>query len=365
LTKWSRLAVPYLVVVTLAFVLGVPMQVMAQEEVDPLQLSLTEAKDLLDQGKKIGGKGTLPLKWRDLDGRYNEARKNGATEEDMSTLIYECRQFVHASTFVQEMRQRKSGLEAMLGRFHQALDEIGALYEVQRDPLLAGSEAAADLLDRLDTQNFSRQVLVDSLVVQNRFLAKSFEQNTAAHDSLITSLQVEVSSLRQRLWEAELRVGVAEADRSAAESVLTGKQDYENAIAQVKEFLGSDEGEILLTADGSIVLRVYGIAFGVGSANLQTGQELLVQKLADSIALFPESDVMIEGHTDNTGTRDANLRLSRRRAETVARLLEGQLVWQENSILTEGVGPDRPIANNGTDKGRAHNRRIDVVISPR
>jgi len=74
---------------------------------------------------------------------------------------------------------------------------------------------------------------------------------------------------------------------------------------------------------------------------------------------------MIEGHTDNTGTRDANLRLSRRRAETVARLLEGKLNWETNSIVTEGIGPDRPIANNGTAKGRAHNRRIDVVISPR
>jgi len=128
--------------------------------------------------------------------------------------------------------------------------------------------------------------------------------------------------------------------------------------------LGSDDGEILLTADGSVVLRVYGIAFGVGSANLQKGQESLVDKLAEAILLFPDSDVMVEGHSDNTGTRDANLQLSRRRAETVARLLEGKLSWQDQTILTEGVGPDRPIANNDTSKGRAHNRRIDVVISP-
>ncbi len=341
------------------------MQAQAQEETDPLQLSLIKAKDLLNQGKKMGGKGTLPLKWRDLDSRYDDARKNGASEEKMNTLIFECHQFVNDAAFLEEMRQQKSGMEALLGRFHHALDEVAALYDVRRDPLLSGSEAAADLLARLDENNLARQVLVDSLVIQNRMLSRVVNSEEAASDSLITALQVEVSSLRQSIWEAELRIGVAEADRSAAESVLSGKQDRETAVSQVKTSLNSDEGEVLLTVEGSVVIRVYGISFGVGSASLKKGQDSLVGKLADAIALFPESVVMIEGHTDNTGTRNANLRLSRRRAETVARLLERKLSWKDKTIVTEGIGPDRPIANNSTVQGRAHNRRIDVVISPK
>jgi outer membrane protein OmpA-like peptidoglycan-associated protein len=57
------------------------------------------------------------------------------------------------------------------------------------------------------------------------------------------------------------------------------------------------------------------------------------------------------------------LRLSRRRAETVARRLEGELGLATESIPTEGFGPDRPVAPNSTSAGRAKNRRIDVVIS--
>ena len=73
--------------------------------------------------------------------------------------------------------------------------------------------------------------------------------------------------------------------------------------------------------------------------------------------------VRIEGHTDDTGSRDANLRLSRRRAETVARVLEQELGLDVESVVTEGMGPDRPIALNSTAAGRARNRRIDVVIT--
>lgn len=110
-------------------------------------------------------------------------------------------------------------------------------------------------------------------------------------------------------------------------------------------------------------MRVYGISFGVGSANLKAGQDALVDKIAQAIGLFPGRQARVEGHTDDTGGRDANLRLSRRRAETVARLLEQRLSVAEGVIGTEGYGPDKPVALNSSPEGRARNRRIDVVIA--
>ncbi len=168
--------------------------------------------------------------------------------------------------------------------------------------------------------------------------------------------------MRQKLWETELRVGVAEADRSAAESVLSSKQEREEAIAALRTTFGPQEGEILLTPDGTIVMRLYGISFGVGSADLKAGQQALIAKVAAAIGGFPGTSVRVEGHTDDTGSRSSNLRLSRRRAETVARILEQQLGQSSESITTEGFGPDRPLALNSTPEGRALNRRIDVVV---
>ncbi len=317
----------------------------------------------MDRAKKDGAKGQLPNTWWDLDSRLDEAENTGATVAEWEALETDVQRLQNAASFVTRMRRQKSGLEAMLGRFDQALGEIGALYDLETDPVLSGTPAAEDLVDRLNAANLTRQILVDSLSVTNRRLNSIVQTKVVYQDSMITALQIEVSALHQKLWETELRAGVAEADRSAAESVLTSKQEREEAIAGLRSLFGTDEGEVMLTPGGDIVMRVFGISFGVGSADLQSGQQSLIQKVATVVQRFAGADIRVEGHTDDTGSRDANLRLSRRRAETVARVLEQQLGTGAESIATEGFGPDRPIALNSSAEGRALNRRIDVVIS--
>ncbi|HPF69283.1 MAG TPA: OmpA family protein [Candidatus Krumholzibacteria bacterium] len=324
-----------------------------------------EVVRLMDQAKDLGAKGQLPTAWWDLDQRVKQARDGGAGPEVWRGLESEARRLVNRAAFVDDMRRRKSGMESLLGRFDQALAEIGALYGVAPGAELTGTEAARDLVAKLNARNLRRQVVVDSLTVANRRLVETVGGRAEAQDSLITALKVEVSDLRRRLWETELRAGVAEADRSAAETVLTAKQQREEAVAKVRAMFTPDEAEVLQTGDGELVLRMHGLDFASGSANLGRGQDDLVARIADAVALFPDADVRLEGHTDDTGSRDANLRLSRRRAETVAAALAARLGGDAARFATAGFGPDRPVALNSTPEGRALNRRIDVVIAPR
>jgi len=317
----------------------------------------------MNVAKSDGAKGQLPHAWWELDARLDQAEEGGATASEWQALETDVRRLRNAAAFVAQMRKQKSGMEAMLGRFDQALAEIGALLGEKPSPILSGKPAADELLGRLSRANLARQIMVDSLTVENRRLSESVQTEVGYQDSMITALQIEVSALRQKLWETELRAGVAEADRSAAETVLSRKQQREETIVSLRESFGPTEGEIQLTPEGTIVMRVYGISFGVGSAALKAGQQALIAKIAAAMKRFPGAEVRIEGHTDDTGRRDGNLRLSRRRAETVARMLEQQLELAADSIATEGFGPDRPVALNSTAEGRAKNRRIDVVIS--
>jgi len=144
--------------------------------------------------------------------------------------------------------------------------------------------------------------------------------------------------------------------------VLTRKQQREEALASVRSAFSKDEAEVVVTADGAVQLRVFALSFGVGSADLSKGQNKLVGKIADAVSRFPGAPVTIEGHTDDSGGRDANLKLSEKRAATVARLLEKKLSLGKDAIATAGYGPDRPLALNSTAEGRARNRRIDVMI---
>ena len=324
--------------------------------------SAVAVKTLLDEARKLGAKGQLPLSWWDLNQRYDKALEQGADDATWDQLLVEATRFRNRAAFIEDMRERKSGMEALLGRFDQALSEIAAFSGVDLDGALTGTALSADLLVKLEQDQLRRRVLVGSLTVSNRRLNEMVGGRVAVQDSQITALLVEVSALRQKLWETELRVGVAEADRSAAEVLLTRRQQREDAITQVRRSFTPDEAEILLTGDGSVVLRVHGIAFAVGSAQVSAGQDDLVARLAAAVALFPGAALSVEGHTDDTGSREANLRLSRRRAETVAVLLAESLGLEPASLATEGFGPDRPVALNSTAEGRALNRRIDVVV---
>jgi OmpA-OmpF porin, OOP family len=69
--------------------------------------------------------------------------------------------------------------------------------------------------------------------------------------------------------------------------------------------------------------------------------------------------VVIEGHTDNVGNRDANVRLSKARAEAVRNYLISKGITR-NRLTTVGLGPDQPVASNDTPEGRARNRRVQL-----
>lgn len=330
---------------------------------DDAPLPTAEIHTLMYKAKKLGAKSQLPLAWRALDERVKTADDTGADAVELADMKIAGQRLLNQATFVDQMRQRRSGLEAMLGRFDQALTEIAALYRLETDPVLAGTEAANALILQLNKANLKQQVKVDSLTVANRLLNSQVGGRMAEQDSLITALQLQVSSLRQQLWEMDLRAGVAEADRSAAESVLSRKQKREEAIAAVGSSFSAKEADILLTPNGDVLLRLFGLSFAVNSAELKAGQTGLMSKVADAIRSFPGAEIRVEGHTDDTGSRAANLRLSRRRAETVARKLETELELAEGTAKTVGVGPDKPIALNSTAEGRALNRRIELVLT--
>jgi OOP family OmpA-OmpF porin len=83
--------------------------------------------------------------------------------------------------------------------------------------------------------------------------------------------------------------------------------------------------------------------------------------LAAELKASPEKRVVIEGHTDNVGSRAYNLKLSRRRAASVKTYLVGQGV-DPRRITLRGMGPEYPVADNATEAGRQKNRRAVAVI---
>lgn len=102
--------------------------------------------------------------------------------------------------------------------------------------------------------------------------------------------------------------------------------------------------------------------FVTGSINLTPESVATVNDLAQVLKAYPNAQVQLVGHTDNTGAADANQALSQDRANAVAATLISQGVAADR-ISTAGYGQDRPVASNDTEEGRARNRRLELNVT--
>ncbi|WP_240676162.1 OmpA family protein [Botryobacter ruber] len=104
-----------------------------------------------------------------------------------------------------------------------------------------------------------------------------------------------------------------------------------------------------------------GILFATNSTELQPSARTEIAKLAETLKKYPGTNILVEGHTDNTGTREYNQGLSERRAQAVANYATS-LGVERSRIQTKGYAFDQPVADNSTASGRQQNRRVEIAI---
>lgn len=107
------------------------------------------------------------------------------------------------------------------------------------------------------------------------------------------------------------------------------------------------------------VVVLEGVTFEVGSDVLTAAATRVLDRVAASLIGSPDLRVRVSGHTDSTGSRAFNMRLSQERAESVMGYLVAQGV-DADRLVAVGYGPDRPVADNSTSAGRAMNRRVEL-----
>jgi outer membrane protein OmpA-like peptidoglycan-associated protein len=101
--------------------------------------------------------------------------------------------------------------------------------------------------------------------------------------------------------------------------------------------------------------------FDVDKADLKDHSRAELAKLAAILNKYDDTNILLAGHTDSTGSDEYNLKLSRRRAKAVSDYLFVQNINAER-FTVNGYGKSDPIASNDTVDGRAQNRRVEVAI---
>jgi OOP family OmpA-OmpF porin len=104
------------------------------------------------------------------------------------------------------------------------------------------------------------------------------------------------------------------------------------------------------------------VKFDTAKADVKSQYAAELQKFADILKENPKATAVIEGHTDNVGDADMNMKLSQRRADSVRGFLVDKLGVAAERLTSQGYGLTKPIAINKSAEGKAKNRRIDAHI---
>lgn len=157
---------------------------------------------------------------------------------------------------------------------------------------------------------------------------------------------------------------------STAVGVLLGAAIGGAAGAFIGNYMDKQAAEIERDIAGARVERVgegikitfsSGIMFDVDRAVLKDQYKGEMGELAAILNKYEDTNILLEGHTDSTGTEEYNLELSKKRSQSVANYLATQKV-NPTRFTIMGYGESQPIASNDTSEGRSQNRRVEVAI---
>ena len=140
-------------------------------------------------------------------------------------------------------------------------------------------------------------------------------------------------------------------------TTLTGEGHFPE---KSKEFATATKADETKEAVAS---KQVSISFRTGEYQLDENSKYIIDKEFVPIAnAFSNVRIRVEGNTDNTGSRATNVALSKKRAQAVANYLATEYNMSKNRFVVVGNGPDKPVADNGTERGRSSNRRTDFEL---
>ena len=144
--------------------------------------------------------------------------------------------------------------------------------------------------------------------------------------------------------------------------VLIGKK-MDKQAQQIEEEI---PGAVVERVDDGIVITFdeqSGVYFATEKYSINAKSQATLDKLARVFAEYPETNILVIGHTDSTGNDSYNMTLSKNRAQAVTNYLTSKGL-SNGRFTTHWFGEDQPLHDNNTAEGRSKNRRVNIAIVP-
>ena len=287
--------------------------------------------------------------YQDLENKYADLKKEHNALSDENTTL----------------KTDKNQLETDKNKLQTELDKVKA----ERDKLAADYAATKKNLDNLKSSYAALEKdsndALDANIKKNRELLAQLEAKEkalAAEQERLNKLKKDLEASSSRLADLEKMI----ADKEALMNKLK-----ETLSKSLKAFEG--KGLTVENRNGKVYVSMENkLLFESGSWTVGAEGKKAVKLVGDVLGQNPDISVLIEGHTDNdkiTGTIgggvENNWDLSTKRATAIVNILSENKAIDKRNLTAAGRGEYAPLMSNETAEGKAKNRRIEIILTPK
>lgn len=299
-----------------------------------VRVELREARTAVQLAERAEGARYAPDAFERARDALKKAEANanvGADRRMLATLGHEAVRLAVAAQNLAEERANQAAVEA---------------------------ERAAQARKTAQLEQAAQEAEKESLVRERRALAEARQRIEA--EAKAQQAEAKAQQAEEKARQAEQQTQQLAAAKSQAEMAAErARRESEDARAQMREAF-SRVVETRQTARG-LILNLPDILFDSGKATLRPQAREVLSKVAGILLVAGGYRLQIEGHTDNVGNADYNLKLSERRALSVRDYL-AQAGLSPDLMTTRGFGETQPIASNERPAERQKNRRVEIVV---
>ncbi len=294
------------------------------------------------------------------------------TNSCVSKKIYEDLESKYAN-LKQENRRLSDANRDLETALNQAQNDLAKLQKdydatlAQRNKLQSDYDATKANLDNLkasyDALEKNSSAAIAENVKKNRELLAQLEakeQALAAENARLDQLKKELEARSQRVAELENVIASKEAEmRQLKDAISQALTNFEGKGLTVEQ----RDGKIYVSMENKLLFQSG--SWAVGAQGKQA-----VQQLGSVLADNPDINILIEGHTDNVPYKgnsqlSGNWDLSTKRATAIVNILRENTAINPKNLTAAGRGEYAPVASNDNAEGKAKNRRIEVILTPK
>jgi len=347
------------------------------------QLALASIVNLIERGDFTEAEDVLAKTQTTVNSLYELAKQSSKWETEAKTsawisiakveVIIARAQLLNAA---QHASQRFEETNAQLARATQAL--TAGRYE-QADQFAQQAQRMADeMVNIVEVVEFRKraQAELNLIIAEAEQAVRTLDEKIAAQARTeVPQLEAKLYALAKSAYAAAKSALATKEYQTAIETAAEGNDYLQRAIASTQQVtsIKSDLVEAarkvskvseVIEQQSSVLIRVQGDAFAVGSAHLQEGFLPTFALLAEILqrTAFRDYPIRVESHTTSLGNESVNRRLSMARADTVKNYFVDRGNINVERLTAAGLGETKPITSDGADK-EEQNLRIDIIIT--